>query len=206
VTNAFNSFGFANYDPLKGASDIQAFFNEQDTNLATEVESTIDLQATYAMPTDVGQFTFQGDVVHYMTDTLKTTITAPETQLLDTFGEPLRWKSRDSIMWNYQGFSAGLTINYQNGYANSLLTPAGNISSWTTADLYLGYALGPSDSGSLLENFRVSLTMQNMFDTKPPYVQIPSYDLLTGQNPVSFDPVNGSPIGRFIAVQLTKDF
>jgi hypothetical protein len=48
--------------------------------------------------------------------------------------------------------------------------------------------------------------MQNIMDTKPPFTLIPAGDLLPGQNPISFDPVNASPIGRLIAIQVTKDF
>jgi hypothetical protein len=48
--------------------------------------------------------------------------------------------------------------------------------------------------------------MQNIMNTKPPYVLLPAADLLPGENPVPYDPVNASPIGRLIAVQITKDF
>jgi iron complex outermembrane recepter protein len=80
------------------------------------------------------------------------------------------------------------------------------IASWTTEDVYLSYNLGPSDGAGLLQNLRFALTMQNIMNTKPPFTLIPAGDLLPGQQPISFDPINASPIGRLVAIQVTKDF
>jgi hypothetical protein len=48
--------------------------------------------------------------------------------------------------------------------------------------------------------------VQNLADQRPPYLRIPAQDLLPGQNAIPFDGTNASPVGRFVAVQITKDW
>jgi iron complex outermembrane recepter protein len=203
VQAAFMSPGFQNNTGL-GPASVQAIFNEQDANLAAEVESNIDLRVSYAIPSDVGPFVLTGIVDHFITDTLQSAAAAPTTSIVNTFGEPMRWKGRAGVSWANYGFSAALNINYSNSYSDNLAIPAARIGSWTTGDLYLGYAVPPSDG--LLQNLRFSLTVQNILDAKPPTALIPPGDVLPGQNPIPFDPVNASPMGRVIALQVTKDF
>jgi iron complex outermembrane receptor protein len=192
-----------------GPAAVQAILDQQEANLAAETEATIEYRASYNWATDVGHFLFSGVAYDFVNDTLKSAPAAPAESLINLFGEPPRWKGRASASWSDNGFTAMLSLNYVNAYNDNLAgagTPNTPIASWTTEDLYLSYNLGPSDGAGLLQNMRFALSMQNIMDTKPPFTLIPAGDLLPGQNPISFDPVNASPIGRLIAIQVTKDF
>jgi iron complex outermembrane receptor protein len=202
VAAAFGSSGFQGDSTGLGPAGIQAIFNEQDSNLASEIESKIDLRASYLLPTSAGQFLFSTTVDRFLVNNLKTAAAAPTFSLLDTFGEPTRWKLRGGVGWSYSSFSAGVNVNYLNSYSDNLVTPRTKIDSWTTADLYFGYTFD-ADSGAL-QNTRLALTAQNVTNAKPPHVQFNT--LLPGQAPIPFDPVNASPVGRLVAVQVTKDF
>jgi iron complex outermembrane recepter protein len=192
-----------------GPTGVKAILNEQEANLAAEKEDTLEYRASYDLETDEGHFLFSGVVYDFLTDTLKSAPLSPSVSLINLYGEPPRWKGRASASWTDDGFTAMLSINYVGAYNDNLAgagTPYTPIASWTTEDLYLSYNLGPSDGAGLLQNIRFALSMQNIMDTKPPFTLIPAGDLLPGQNPISFDPVNASPIGRLIAIQVTKDF
>jgi outer membrane receptor protein involved in Fe transport len=205
VAAAFKSPGFgANYTG-QGPSGIQAIFDEEYANLAAESEGNIALRAAYNFTTDFGQFSFNGAAIDYVSYQLKSAPTAPNDSIVGTFGEPPRFKGRFGSSWSDDGFTATLTFNYSSSYNNSL-APGYKIASWTTADLYLGYNLGPDKGAGLLQNIRFGLTMQNIMDQRPPYVYFPPSELQAGQPPVPFDPVNASPLGRVIAIQVTKDF
>jgi iron complex outermembrane receptor protein len=63
--------------------------------------------------------------------------------------------------------------------------------------LNLGYRL-PFTSGRL-SGVRVALSVTNLFDQAPPYV-----DYVTPLSVIGFDSDNASAIGRFVALELTK--
>jgi outer membrane receptor protein involved in Fe transport len=73
------------------------------------------------------------------------------------------------------------------------------IGSWTTADIQLGYDLGRS---GVLKGARVLLSVQNVFDRDPPFVK-DSPASVTG---LHYDSTNASAVGRFISLQLVKDW
>lgn len=192
-----------------GPTAIKAILNEQEANLAAEKEATLEYRANYDLDTDAGHFLVSGVVYDFLNDSLKSAPLSPSESLINLYGEPPRWKGRASASWSEDGFTAMLSVNYVGAYSDNLGGPGTvypKIASWTTEDLYLSYNLGPSDGAGLLQNMRLALTVQNIMDTKPPFTLIPAGDLLPGQNPISFDTVNASPIGRLIAIQVTKDF
>ncbi len=210
VQAAFADPGFQGDSTLLGPSGVMAILQDHFANLSADSLSNLDLQASYSIPTEIGQFTFNGVLDRFLDDSLQAAPQSPEASILNTFGEPSRWKARGGVAWAYERFSASFTLNFVNSYLDNLTVPYSRISSWTTADLYLGYtfpASGPaSNDGGLLQNLRLSVTAQNIADEKPPYVLVSASGLLPGQNPrPPFDTVNASPIGRLIAVQLTKD-
>jgi hypothetical protein len=62
----------------------------------------------------------------------------------------------------------------------------------------------PELSPSLSRNLKVALSVQNLSDRRPPYLQIPAADLAVGQSAIPFDGANASPVGRLISLQITK--
>src|SRR5262249_41902027 len=101
------------------------------------------------------------------------------------------------------GFTSFLSVNYVNGYQNTLFTPSVPIASFVTEDLYLSYAFG-KDLPYALANLRIDLSVQNLTDKAPPYAALSPATLLPGQKFLTYDSANASPIGRLVAVQLTK--
>jgi iron complex outermembrane recepter protein len=108
-----------------------------------------------------------------------------------------------NLGWSKNGFMSRLGINYVSSYSNTLFAAPETIGSWTTADLYAGYDTGSRES-IFLDNLKIGLSVQNVFDRRPPNVQIPTEDLLPGRSAIPFDGANASPVGRVILLQLTK--
>ena len=86
--------------------------------------------------------------------------------------------------------------NFTNSYKNTTLAGTPKIASSTTWDLTGQYDIGKLFGGRL-ETLRASLSIQNVFDRKPPYVQ---------NSTLAFDPQNFSAIGRFGAFTLDYRF
>lgn len=205
VAAAFASPNFGIDYTHAGPGAVQAILYDRYSNLAAEKESSLDFRLTHLFSTDLGQFTFMGEMNASLSNTLQSAPTAPSINIANTFGEPSRWKGRANLTYAKGGFVAAATLNWVNAYNDTLAVPTTRIGAWTTADLYLGYSLSTADAGAWFGNMRFGLTVQNIFDTRPPYVLIPPGDLLPGQNPYPVDAVNASPVGRLIAFQVTKD-
>jgi outer membrane receptor protein involved in Fe transport len=203
IEAAFNSPNFIADGAGMGPSGVTAIFDQRWANLSTVKQSGVQLQAAYDLPTAVGQFTFATQVDRLLEYDLQVAPGTGYVELLDTFGEPTRWRGQAQFAWTRAGFTSALSINRVSAYDNSLTTPRQPIDAWTTGDLYFSYDANEASIG-WMRGLRVSLSIQNVTNEQPPYVLIPPEFLLPGVNPLPFDPTNASPLGRFIAVQVSK--
>jgi iron complex outermembrane receptor protein len=200
----FNSPGFQGDFAGLGPAGVKAIFDSRYANIAATKESGVDVTASYGVPTNYGHFRFSVAVDRLFVNDFQDSSAAPYFALLNTFGAPTEWKVHSNVGWQLAGFTATVTVNYVNGYQNSLITPQQRIASWTTGDLYLGYNTGRVASVRLLENLTVALSVQNVTNQAPPYAQVAPN--IPGENFIPFDPTNASPVGRLIALQLKKSW
>jgi iron complex outermembrane receptor protein len=203
VTSYFDTPGFQ--DGVGGGpTAVQAIFDDRYTNVATARESGVDVNGSYNIPTDFGAYRVSVAVDRLLENQFQAASGTPAFTLLNTFGEPTKWKARGNVAWSRAGFSSMVSINHTNSYDNTLFSSSQKIDSWTTVDLYLGYDTGMVSPTYILQNVRLGVSVQNIADRRPPFVQIPADQLLQGQGGIPFDPANASPVGRLIAFQVAK--
>src|SRR5690606_2988830 len=119
---------------------------------------------------------------------------APWEDRVGTTLNPTRFKLRSGLTWARAGTSAGVTVNHTDSYTNPLVTPAESVEAWTTLDLSLRHEfIG-------LRGFAVSANVVNAFDAGPPWVAavLPLV--------ANYDPSNADALGRFVSVQLSKEW
>jgi iron complex outermembrane recepter protein len=204
IEAAFNSPNFLGDNAGMGPSGVTAIFDQRVANLSTVKQSGVQLQGVYGRATSIGQLTFATHIERLMEYDLQVAPGAAYIPLLNTFAEPTKWRGQGQFSWTQAGFTAALAINYVSAYDNSLTTPRQAIDAWTTGDLYFSYDANDAASSAWMRGTRISLSIQNVTNEEPPYAQIPPEFLLPGANPLPFDPTNASPLGRFIALQVTK--
>jgi outer membrane receptor protein involved in Fe transport len=135
---------------------------------------------------------------NYITEFEKTvTPASPTSDALNILYGPVDLRLRAGITWSREAVSTTLFTNYRDSYRVSHEADSARISSWTTFDLYLRYQLA---IGEPLDGLSLALSVQNLFDEDPPYVEIPPG---VNANP-GYDPTNADPLGRLVALQLTK--
>jgi iron complex outermembrane receptor protein len=120
------------------------------------------------------------------------TPTSPLMNQADNIFNPLRFHMRDSIEWRLGNLDSIVFINYENAYNNTTVTPVQRISALTTVDLHLSYNLGERYPQSWLKGVTVSLDVQNLFDSDPPFVNIAE----NANGGGGYDPTVTNPIGR----------
>ncbi len=203
VEAAFNSAGFQGDYAGLGPSGVTAIFDSQDTNLEATSQSTVDLHIAYRQETAEGIWTPSIAVTRQIQNQLLASPGSQSVQLLDLYGEPVRWKIHGSLAWTRERYAAAVNINYVSGYQDQFTTPPSPISSWTTVDLHFSYHTSDNDSGGILKGVVVALTVENAMNQKPPYAEFP-LTVTGGAAPIPFDAANASPVGRFVSLQVGK--
>lgn len=93
-------------------------------------------------------------------------------------------------------------VNHVNAYNNNLTTPVQKVRSSTTVDARVALALEDLGSAGLLKNATLALSAQNLFNKKPPFVNIAQSSNVGG----GFDATLTNPVGRLVSIALDKRF
>jgi iron complex outermembrane recepter protein len=201
----FDSPGFQGDNAGRGAVGVDYTVDNRFANTAATVESGLSVAARYRWLMERGQVDLSLAGVYLLSDRIRIVQYQSAFDVANEIGEPPKLKARGEVGWTIDRVFLDLTLNYVNAYQNTLFSPPQTIGSWTTADLYAGYGVGPN-APLFLNNVQVGLSIQNIADQKPPYLRFPADDLAPFRNAIPFDGSNASPVGRFIALQIKKSW
>jgi iron complex outermembrane receptor protein len=180
-------------------SPVTLFVEGRNSNLGTTIAKGLDFQATYRLPTsNMGDFAFDLNGTYFTEYKLAITPTAPLLSFNNKIFNPLRLKGRFTTTWTKGPIQLNAFVNYQNAYINNLSTPVQRVKSYTTVDLRGAYRF----EGGALNDLIVAVEARNLFDENPPFVNI-------AQSPNGgggFDPTLTNPVGRLLAVSVSKRF
>jgi len=95
-------------------------------------------------------------------------------------------------------WQATAIVNYLGGSQNIYAPERVPVASWTTLDTQLSYNAAPQ---TVLSGLHASLSVRNLFDRDPPYVQFDTY-----RQGLNYDSLNVTPLGRVVTLQLSKDW
>jgi len=176
------------------AGAIGAIVDGRTLNLSSVRMNGIDFDLGYAFTAGKTAITAGVSGAWIFSQRQRITPTAPTEDVVSTTGNPvdLRLRGRFNLStgpWNVAAF-----VNFVNDYRNTAVIPAAKVSSWTTVDLQLGY-----DLEKIVPGTRLALSVSNLFDRKPPYVENANIFSASG-----YDPDNASPVGRLVALQVVK--
>jgi len=173
----------------------------------------IDFQAYYAWDVNEGLSAHAGLGGTYVLKFDESPIAGlPIADHLNLFAYNTQFRARAEAGLKYGAWSGTIFMNYLNGYdIEAALThpaaPAGaanpftQIDAYTTFDLSVVYNIGDEVSIPVLRNVILSVNVSNVFDTDPPFVLNAA-----ASNPILYDPMNASPIGRMITLKVAKQW
>ncbi len=182
----FQGPGFLGDGAGRGPAGVNLIVYNQFANTTSTIERGLNASGRYRWKAGDGEFDISFAGQYLLADLIRTALYAQEQSVDNTIGERAKFKGRGGLSWTRDPLLMDLTVNYVNSYRNTLFTPSQNISAWTTTDAYLGYSTG-SDSSHLWNNVQIGLSVQNLFDRRPPFLQIPSAYLVGGRNAIPFD-------------------
>jgi len=116
---------------------------------------------------------------------------APGSPEVDDLRISSRYSAVASAGYSIGGFSSLLTLRHRAGFDVDNVPGQAQVASFSTLDLFAGYALGVE---GLLSNTRLTLNLDNLLDRSPPW-----FNDVTGF-------ANGSTLGRTITLGAQKRF
>lgn len=188
VTGYITTPGFV-FGSLFPASTYGAILDGRWVNTASVEVRGFDLDIRYPVSFGTNIVTLGGSASYLLDYTTQTTPTAQVRDMLDRVGYPTKLRARAGANWVRGDLSADLHWIHVSDYADAL---GRKIDAWDTADLQVAW----SPSNPRWEGLRLSLSVQNLFDADPPFVD--------NRSGYGFDPGQSNLLGRVVALQLIQ--
>lgn len=174
---------------------IAAIVDGRVSNAALVRNRGFDFLGSWRLESGVGAFTFDLNAT-YLTELARALrATSPLLQIMNTQFNPVDFRLRGSVSWARGGLEVTTFANYIDAYADTQSEPDRKIGSWTTFDLAVSYGL-PFEDSSVLGGTTLGLNVQNLFDEDPSFF---NWGL-------GYDGVNADLLGRFVSLQLRKNW
>lgn len=191
----FNKPAFSNLISIT-PSQVVAILDGRTRNLARERQRGIDFDVGYAPGFAGGTLDLGISGTHIFSIKRQLTPGATSGDFVGLFASPVQWRLRGRAGWAKNGFSANAFVNYIDGYTNQVVTPIERVPSWTTVDVSFSQRIGAGAGEEDGPGLQLGLSIQNLFDRDPPYVNNRSNTSALG-----YDPEKANPLGRMISVQ-----
>jgi len=198
IAAAYADPAFVNFFGIPAAG-ITTLIDARTQNLSVVRESGLDFQVSYGFALGAGRANL--DVNGTWLAKLDQALTAgtQPTDVLNTLGNPVDLRWRASAGWTGGPWTLAAFVNHTADYRNETVAPAEPVRNWTTVDASIGFTVPPTPSP--LGGLRVTLSATNLLDRAPPYVRNNN-----GLFTVGFNPDLSSPLGRVVALQVTKSW
>ena len=151
----------------------------------------LDVTASYSGQIGEDRLDLQANLSWLMDYARNVTPLSTPVDLAGQAGYPSDLRARVSATWTRGIAATTVSLNH---VGDSRDDTGRRIDSWTTADLQL--RLQPDVQAGIWSGLSLSFTVQNLFDSDPPFYDSPLA--------IGYDPANADPLGRVISVQLTK--
>jgi iron complex outermembrane receptor protein len=189
--NVFNFTG----SPFNPATAV-AVVDSRLLNVSTQTARGADVSIGYKIDAQAGStFLFLNGT--YLDLTQRYTPQSAEQTLSGLAFYPPKFRMRTGVTWNPGAWAFTGTVNYLARESNTQVTPSENVGSWTTVDASVRYT--PVLSGAFA-GLHFSVAALNVFDRDPPFLRTPFF---AGLN---YDSSNTSALGRFINLQVSKEW
>jgi outer membrane receptor protein involved in Fe transport len=183
-----------------GSTGVRYAYDERYLNAAVVVQNGFDVTGDYAFEVGTERFLTGVNVAFINKVETQFSPTATATNLVNTYSNPLKLRLRWQGTWTHGPMDFTTTVNYSNAYTNPFSIPSAPISSFTTVDVTGAIQLAKGNSASLWHGTNIRVNAINLFNRAPPYA---TSTLVPG---INYDVGQASPLGRFVSLQLIKQW
>jgi outer membrane receptor protein involved in Fe transport len=182
------------YDPAR----VVALVDNRSTNVAAQEIHGIDTHASWRAslgPKRAVSFDLAGS---WLISRQRVTKALPSTQLSGIVFNPPKLRGRASAQFDAEQLRVAVFANYTGKLEDERFANPATLSATTTFDLTAGYDFLPGQADR--SGLSVSLTINNVFNKKPPLIA------QTGPTDLTYDSTNYSAIGRFVALGVSRSW
>jgi iron complex outermembrane recepter protein len=180
---------------------IDVIVDARRRNLSVVNTSGVDLATQYDFKLGEGRF-YVGLAGTYILE-LEQQVTPSSVPFdsVDTIYNPPHWRLRGSSGWQRGGWAASLWVNHTDAYTDNRSPVTVPVDAYTTVDVRMAYDFTNRFSSGLLSGLTVAMNVQNLLDEDPPHTV-----LRIDRRDSGFDPTNANPLGRFVALEISKSW
>jgi outer membrane receptor protein involved in Fe transport len=195
IAAAANSVEEMNYTGSPyNPSTVVAIVDYRLQNIARQKVDAVDLQFDYSPPNAEWISVF-GNAT-YLHIKQQASPSAPSKVTTGLVFNPPSFRARGGFTLKHGDFAGTVIANYTGKLINEYTPQFRDVHAETTLDLTVQYT--PNEA-SVLRGIDISLSVQNIFNTKPPLVV---YNVNRAN--LNYDSFNYSPLGRFVTFQISK--
>ena len=191
VAQFFNITGSA-YDP----SRVVALVDTSNVNAGKQTLHGFDMLARYSIAISPGNRIAVTANGSYLLSRQQLTLLQPVQPLSGQLFNPPRFRARGTMTWTRHALTSSATLSYIGGVSDPRSSPPVRIHGMTTLDLTERYAFATEQG--LLKGLELEVSAQNLFNAKPAVIAT------TAVTDTPYDSTNYSPLGRVLAVRITK--
>jgi len=185
-----NASGAA-YDPAA----VAVLIDNRSVNAGRQSVHGLDAQARYTTALAGGSASFNLNAT-YLYSERQVSEAQPVEILSGRIFNPPHWKGRASVAWDHGGLRLTGAVSYIGEILDTRSTPAAHIGGMTTVDLGARYTV--RSEGRVFDGLELGLSVSNLLNAMPdPIAATLFYD-------TPYDSTNYSPVGRFVAFEISK--
>lgn len=199
ITQAIGSRIFSNYaGAAYNPASIVAIVQDSNLNAASQSIHGVDMSASYrfAIGRD-GHIGLTADGA-YLDSNQRVSATGPVTPLAGTVFNPAHFRGRAGLKFDQGSLTVASFANYVGPVQDARLNYGGHSSAMTTIDLSGHYAFKTATGPA--RGVAVSLSVLNLFNRAPGTLKA------VGVYDTPYDPLNYSPVGRFLNISVSKEW
>ncbi len=174
-------------------TDTEVILDNRFRNNAFTSQRGVDFDASYDFDAGQSQIALSLAGQYIIQSTRRLTRSAPEVEALNAVYLPVDLKLRSGVALARRNLAGGFFVNYVDGYRDPSNLADPRVDSWITVDANLKYSFASTSDAQ--DGTSLALNVQNLFDRDPPRV--------VNRINTGFDPVNATPLGRFVSMTLT---
>ena len=190
-------YGLENYSGAAyGPGAVVALVDNRNRNVARQNIQGVNLDLAYRFAlSSLQALSLTGSATYLKSDQLLTTA-LPATPLAGTIFNPPHWRSRVGATWTDAALTISAFANYIGDLTDNRFTTRSSVRGMTTIDLIGRLAIGSQPKPA----FTLTLTANNLFNRKPAVIRT------NGSSDTPYDSTNFSPIGRFVAITISRSW
>lgn len=168
-------------------------------NMALTRTRGIDAALDYSRDFGAGRLLAGLSANHILEFSRQASVTSPSVSELNTLYNPVDFQLTGRLGYAQGGLSGQVGLNYKDSYRTDGSDMARPVGSWTTVDATISYKF--ISAADWRRGVGVSFIAKNVFDQMPPRTPTFGDHIVPG-----YDPTNATPLGRFLAIEVSKAF